>query len=97
MNENNLCRICKGGRLIGSDLCANCLILQSKEQTRTIKRVSGEIDRWIQIHNEDTKEIRIWIMKAHRHREVIDRLRGEIAETKEILREAVENANDRMA
>jgi len=97
MDKKNICHGCGAPRMKGSTLCAYCLVGQIEEQAKTIKRVRGERDRWIQIHNEDTKEIRIWIMRAHRHREAIDRLRGEIAETKEILRKAVQNEDDGMA
>ena len=63
MNENDLCRICKMGRLIGSAFCAKCRILQSKEQAKEIVCLGRELKVWAKVHDQDI--IKIEMLKRH--------------------------------
>jgi len=84
-------------RLTGSDLCASCLILQSKEQAKKIVCLGRELEMWSKIHDHDTRKIDDLLQTVFRQEQSEYSLVREITETTEILRKAVEDEDDGMA
>jgi len=66
-------------------------------QADMVKELRKQIDWWVEIHNRDVAEIKELTEHGFSQNQIISKLRREMAETTEILREAVENENDRVA
>ena len=97
MYITNKCHRCGAPRVKGSTLCAFCLVRQLNAEKKE-KEAVAEAARMLRT---EVGCLRIiidsLIRNAKKRNEIIDTLRNVITETKEKLRKAVEDEDDRMA
>ena len=97
MAKANKCPKCGVSRLKGSSLCAYCLVGQLAAE-KNEKEAAAEAARRLRTEVDCLRIlINSLLRNAKERNQILDTLRQGIAKTKEKLRKAVEDEDDRMA